>query len=378
MERTKKTKILRLKVDPNKRLLFMSDIHGDIRLFQEALKKVEFSSSDILFVIGDMIEKGDASDNLKMLRYVLELSKQENIYFMAGNCDEIFRFILPPLDHQKFLYYALERKKSVINDLAEEMNWPLSKEMDVDGFVSELQKRYPEFYEYTDRLNDVIFVNDQLVLVHGGILDIKNISKNAIDLLKFDRFAEISGPQPKLMIVGHYPTRNYRSETPNVDPIFDFRKRIISIDGGNNIVKGGQINVVILESLSTMKFSFQAVDHYRKYQIQEDVTYTEPLKKFNIQFGHNEVEIINKDLDFYYIRLVDTQDAMWVHNSFVYSYEGKNYCYDGSNCFISLKKGDIISVIKIARPYSLVKFQGTIGLIETKYIDEDFISHFEA
>ena len=91
-----------------------------------------------------------------------------------------------------------------------------------------------------------------------------------------------------------------------------------------------------------------------------------------MKFGKNEVEIIKSDLDYYYIKTVDGL-MMWVHNSFVYQSSGKNYCYDGSNHFISLRKGDEISVIIIGRPYSLVKRKGTIGLIETKYIDEKYI-----
>ena len=38
MERIKKTKIEHLWIDPEKRLLFMSALHGDLRLFQKAMK----------------------------------------------------------------------------------------------------------------------------------------------------------------------------------------------------------------------------------------------------------------------------------------------------------------------------------------------------
>ena len=48
------------------------------------------------------------------------------------------------------------------------------------------------------------------------------------------------------------------------------------------------------------------------------------------------------------------------------------YCYDGCNQFISVKAGDTISVIKKALPYSLIKRNGSIGLIETRYIENDF------
>lgn len=346
----------------------MSDIHGDVSLFKEALQQVHFNSDDVLFVIGDMIEKGNPGDSLKMMRYMLELSKQENVHFMAGNCDEIFRFILPPMDHKLFLYYALERKRSIINDLAEEMNVTLSPDMDIPAFVSQMMCQYKAFYEFIDQLDDVLFINDELVLVHGGIADIHEIPKDSIDVLKFDRFLEVSKPQPKIMIVGHYPTRNYHSDICDVNPIFDLRKRIICIDGGNNIVKGGQINIVLLENLASMRFSFEAVDHYPKYVMKEDAHYEATPKRYNIQFGQNEVEILSKDLDFYHIRPIGMEDSLWVHDSLVYSYHDKFYCFDGSNDFISLNKGDKISIVKHAQPYTIVKYEGRIGLIETKYI----------
>ena len=114
MEKVKKTRVSHLNLDSSKRMIFMSDIHGDIKLFKESLAGVNFSNDDYLFVIGDLIEKGDLGDNLKMLDYLIELNQEDNVFLMAGNCDEVFRFILPPVEEKKFLYYALDKKKSVI------------------------------------------------------------------------------------------------------------------------------------------------------------------------------------------------------------------------------------------------------------------------
>lgn len=368
MEKIKKTKIEHIKIASNRRLIFMSDIHGDIKLFKKALEEVHFSSEDELFVLGDMIEKGDFKDNLAMLKEIIALQHKPNIHFMAGNCDEIFRFIEPPLDKKRFLYYALERQKSIINDLADEFHMTLDTNMDIEAFIAKIKESHPEFYEFIDQLPDVIFINDALVLVHGGILDLNHIPEHAIDLLKFDRFLEMSGPQPIPMIVGHYPTRNYHSDIPSVNPIFDSRKNIISIDGGNNVIKGGQINVLILDDLENMNFSYFGLDHYPKYVMQEDVYHEPPKKQFSIQFGKNEVEILAHDLDFYLIRPIHSTDELWVHQDFIFQSSEHYYCYDGSNTFINLKKGDEISVIKRAMPYSLIKHQGIVGLIETKYI----------
>ena len=372
MELKKKTKIRKIDIQTDKRCIFVSDIHGDIDTFKQGLKSLNFNSDDYLFIIGDIYEKGDFSKNLETINYVYELSKNnKNVFPMAGNCDEVLRFILPKEDKEKFLYYANIKKRSIINDIAAKENYKLSMDMNVDDFIKMIYKKYHYLYEFIDSLDDVIFINDKLVLVHGGIDDINNIPKYSLDLLKYDKFYELTKPQQKLMIVGHYPTRNYRSKLACVNPIFDFKKNVICIDGGNHVVKGGQINFVYINNLDEMKFDFAYFDHYPKFIMKDSVDYKAPIEHVNIRFGENEVEVLNTDLDFIYIRHLSTNICMWVHNSFVYKNESNNkfYCYDGSNQFISVKKGETISIIIKANPYSLIKKDGFIGLIETKYID---------
>ncbi|MCR4897588.1 MAG: hypothetical protein K5892_00020 [Acholeplasmatales bacterium] len=370
-ELKKKTIIKKLNIDPNKRLIFVADIHGDINTFKEGLQRINFNSNDELFLIGDFTEKGDETYNLKTFRYIMELDKNfSNFHVLAGNCDEVLRFILPKDAKEKFLYFVNEHKRSILNDMAIEMNYPISYKMDVDDFVAKVQEKYKDLYEYMDNLADVMFLNDEIVLVHGGLDDIDNIPEYSLPMLKYDRFYELSPIQKKLMIVGHYPTRNYRADVASVNPIFDFRKKIISIDGGNHVCKGGQINFIILESLNTMNFSYIYVDHYEKYEMKEDVFYEKPKNRVNITFVDNEVELVDKDLDFSFIRHKKTNQFMWVHNSSLYQDKGtlKYYAYDATNEFLSLKKGSVISIIRRGEPYSIVKFDGYIGLIESRYL----------
>lgn len=374
MRYEKLTKIKYLNVPTDKRLIFVSDIHGDIDSFKKGLEDISFSADDYLFLIGDIYEKGNFRDNLKTIRYVMQLIKEfPNVYPMAGNCDEVFRFVLPEDQNERFLNYAIDKKRSVINDIADLEGVILSRDMDVRNFVNMMVDKYKDLYDFMDSLDDVIFINDTIVLVHGGIDDIDNIPKLSLPILKYDRFYELSKPQKKLMIVGHYPTRNYRSDIACVNPIFDFKKKIISIDGGNHVVKGGQLNFVILKSINSMNFTFTFSDHYPKQIMKYSVDYEKNSNNVNITFGDNEVELLECDLDFLYVRHISSNSYMWVHSSYVYKDEVSNkyYCYDGSNQFISVKENDIISVIKKGKPFSIIKKNGYIGLIETKYLEDE-------
>ncbi len=372
IELKKKTKVNRLTLDTNRRMIFVSDMHGDLITFKEGLEEIGFNDNDYLFVIGDMYEKGDLTYNLKTARYFMELNKKENVFCMSGNCDEVLRFILPKEAHKDFLYYTLVRQRSIINDMALEMKYPLGKDMDIDDFVSKVQEKYKDLYEFMDSLDDVIVINDKLVLVHGGLDDINNIPEYALPMLKYDNYYMKANPQKHITIVGHNPTRNYRSDVACQNPILDFKKKIFSIDGGNHLVKGGQINFLVLDNLASMKFSYLYVDHYEKHVMNYTVSYDEPEDKVNFTYGtQNEIKVLEKDLDFYYVKDLRTKVLMWVQSSNVFESDGRYYCYEGSNTFLSVIKGDVVSIIKRGKPYSVIKKNGYVGLIETKYLEYD-------
>ena len=371
MQKLKKTKVVHINVPSDKRLIFVSDIHADLDTFKEGLDKVGFSNDDYLFILGDIYEKGNLGENLKMIRYIMELSKLENVYIQTGNCDEVLRMCYPPvIDKNKFLYFIIEKQKSILNDMAAELNIEICKDMDIDSFMNSCINEYKEIFDFIDNLPDVYFINDTLVTVHAGITDIYNIDEHAMNVLKYDRFYELSNIQPKIMLVGHYPTRNYRPNLASANPIFDFNKRIISIDGGNHVVKGGQINFVVLNSLDSMQFDYIYSDHYPKHIMKYDVRY-DVKAQTSITYGQNEVVIVERDLDFYYVKHLNTNTLMWIYKNNVYynDKENKYYAYDGTNNFLSVNKGDEISICIKANPFSLIKKDGIIGLIETKYLD---------
>ena len=62
-----------------------SDIHGEYDLFSRLLEKIRLSSSDTVYVLGDVIDKGERS--LKTLRLVAEMP---NVKMILGNHEEMF------------------------------------------------------------------------------------------------------------------------------------------------------------------------------------------------------------------------------------------------------------------------------------------------
>lgn len=58
----------------------MSDIHGEAGLFHSLLKKVNFSDSDTLYILGDVIDRGP--DGIHLLK---EIKQTANVIMLLGN-----------------------------------------------------------------------------------------------------------------------------------------------------------------------------------------------------------------------------------------------------------------------------------------------------
>ena len=58
----------------------MSDIHGDCWRFNQMLRKIQFSGSDILYVIGDILDGGN--ENLRLLN---QIRRDPRMRMIKGN-----------------------------------------------------------------------------------------------------------------------------------------------------------------------------------------------------------------------------------------------------------------------------------------------------
>lgn len=63
----------------------MSDIHGLHDKFMKMLEKIQFSDSDILYILGDVIDRGP--DGIKSYQYIMQ---HENIHVLKGNHEDFF------------------------------------------------------------------------------------------------------------------------------------------------------------------------------------------------------------------------------------------------------------------------------------------------
>ena len=66
--------------EQDKAVYAVSDLHGQYKTFTKGLKMIGFSDSDMLYVIGDAIDRG--TDGIRILEYI---KKHENMDLILGN-----------------------------------------------------------------------------------------------------------------------------------------------------------------------------------------------------------------------------------------------------------------------------------------------------
>ena len=82
-----KAVVKRVEFPAGRRILAVSDIHGNLPWFRALLDKAGYTGDDILVLVGDLVEKG--ADSLATLRYIMELSAAHTVYALCGNCDNL-------------------------------------------------------------------------------------------------------------------------------------------------------------------------------------------------------------------------------------------------------------------------------------------------
>ena len=153
-------KIKYLDFNLNRRILFASDIHGNYKLFDALLKKVNFNNLDYLFIIGDMIEKSDY--NLDTLDYFMALDKKENVFILCGNCDNVLSYMIKDVDDLRLKHYAFDLKHTILLEFAKKMNILLDQNSNMEELCHLFYDKFRKYYDFVLNLPHCIIVNNKL------------------------------------------------------------------------------------------------------------------------------------------------------------------------------------------------------------------------
>ncbi|AMN31003.1 hypothetical protein BFS06_12385 [Clostridium perfringens] len=127
----------------------MSDIHGCFEKFILMLEKIKFSNHDKLYILGDILDKGDRP--LEIYEYIKD---KENIYLLKGN-------------HEVFCEYALKHNEFNL--------WSKVGGATTLNQLNRKDKTYKDnLIKYIEEL-PLYKVVDNFLLVHAGVFTEKDI-----------------------------------------------------------------------------------------------------------------------------------------------------------------------------------------------------------
>ena len=110
------------------------------------------------------------------------------------------------------------------------------------------RSHFEEELDWLDQL-PIAYETDEFIIIHAGIEDIPDWKDTSREFALYAQsFYEKGHQADKMVIVGHWPVVNYRANTVSSNcPLIDLEKKIIAIDGGNQIKKDGQLNALVIE-----------------------------------------------------------------------------------------------------------------------------------
>ncbi len=347
--------IKRICLKEYKRIIMVSDIHGELNLFDDLLQKVGFSADDALVIVGDLTEKGDRS--LETLRYVMSLKEGGNVFAVMGNNDYITTELddLSEKANSAFLEYLMNRK-GLIRDMCAMAHIDIDSDMNIIYTKRYIKEKYKDELTYIMSL-PIIIESEEHIFVHAGIEN-KPLDQQDIDYcLNVRYFFNKYHGGDKWCIVGHHPSALYFDDIIYNGIIKDDKRKIITIDGGNVIKRFGQLNALVYDN-ETKEYSWTSTSYYPYVKALDDQN---EEKGQVIRWPDNEVEVCASDGSMVLIRTVKDTKVMRVPDIALYTIDGRTYCDDITDGFPAVRSGDMVRLLYQGDDICLISHNDHVG-----------------
>lgn len=350
-------RIRQLDLKPGRRILVVSDIHGNLDYFTGLLAQAVFTPADELIIDGDFLEKGPRC--LETLRFIMALSRRGNVHALLGNCDcwhTVF-------DHGEegdahLLRYLQWRRSGLI--------WEMLRSLGLDPMAMDsltpckpALHAFDEEFAFLSALPDGI-ETENFTFVHAGREPDKPLERHTRgELDRIDRFLDKGYAFDKWVIVGHYPVMLYGEDRVCANPIIQRQRKIISIDGACVLKDDGQLNALIIPSKDSGDFSFTAYDPFPERRVLTDQA--ESRQSYYIRWGDSQVRVLDRGKEFSRCRHVRTGYEMDILTRYLFTQEEITGCNDCTDYVLPLRAGDTVRVVEETSRGYFVKHRGTSG-----------------
>ncbi len=356
----RRARVRHLDIELGRRILVISDIHGNVPYFQGVLELAGFCDRDVLIIDGDFLEKG--TESLRMLRILMEMEKRGNVHLVCGNCDDWADMYLPGFPDGVFDYmlqYLQYRRWGLLWDLCREQGIDPMTLSDFRPVSRLLYEKYPEIWAFLGRIPHAIDAGP-FVFAHAGMTPGKPLEEHdPSELDRVDALLKTDRRFDRWLVVGHWPVMLYGENIVSANPIIDRERRIISIDGGCTLKDDGQLNCLIIPDIRSEDFSFVAYDPFPVAVALEDQE--EGPRSWYIRWGDSQVRVLRRGAEFSRCRHVRTGYEMDILTKYLFSDEEVTGCNDSTDYILPVRAGDRLRIVERTSRGVLAKRNGVSG-----------------
>ncbi len=183
----------------------ISDIHGDYEKFKKLLSEIKFKENDVMYVLGDIIDFGDAPIEL-----LCDLSMRYNILPVLGECEYHALKLLEELDR---MLAGETPDPEILSEMAEWMQ--NGGKPTIDGFKAldaDMREGVIDYLTDMAIFEEITVNGKNYLLVHAGIADFDpKVSPDEYmpeDFISTPLDPNKSYYENMTMVVGHTPTES--------------------------------------------------------------------------------------------------------------------------------------------------------------------------
>lgn len=356
-----KAVVKRVEFPAGRRILAVSDIHGNLPWFRALLDKAGYTGDDILVLVGDLVEKG--ADSLATLRYIMELSAAHTVYALCGNCDNLavdFAYGGGELGRDFYRFYlSVWKERALILQMAAEAGIRVEGPGDLPRLRERLLESFRPELAFLRGL-PTILETGHFVFVHGGVPSYEAMEElDAWRCMKNDDFMSQGYSFPKYCVVGHWPVTLYRTDYPCCNPIIDRKRKIISIDGGCVLKSDGQLNALVIPEGDSRDFSWVSYDDCPVgVALDRQAESADPVI---VHWTDHDVEVLERGAEFSLCRHTATGRTLPVLTKYLRRRGEQEWCEDTSDYRLAVEPGDRLSIVEETSRGRLVKKDGVTG-----------------
>lgn len=355
--------VIRPRIPPGRRVLAVSDIHGNLPFLKGVLEKAAFSRDDALVLVGDLLEKG--TDSLAVLRYVMELQKTREVYPLCGNCDHIDKVFLegePGTDESIWPMFQCWGERFLPVQMGRELGLdPPRSPADLPPLRRALREHFPRECAFLLKLPQILEAGNFL-FVHGGVPREDRLEElDAYGCMKNDDFLGQGHSFRKWVVVGHWPVTLYNPAVTTGAPLILPDRHIISIDGGCVLNRrDGQLNALVIPDITGERVEwvyYDALPQVRALDAQAG-----SQGSVNIRWSDSVVEVLRRDGDCSLCRHPSTGCEMWIPSDYLNVWrDGRLHTDDVSDYRLPVEPGDVLGLVFSCDRGRIMKKNGAVG-----------------